>query len=290
MKKIAKYILFAGVLTFGFVSCNDEESVTPSEITNLTSETRAGEIVLRWNTPTDGTVDYVKVAYHDPRLGKDVIRLASVFADSVFIPETRARYPEYEFTVSTVSKTGNESPAQSIIQKSKPAAITVKEAQQEIKLTVEDLSTNAQEPSEGPIANLLDGDTGTFFHSTWSSASPDVHWIQVNLKKVLDEYYVIHYAPRKNGNQKPTEFDLMGSVDGENWSLIKKFTLEEDGLPQTSTDAYTSPVLPCTVPFSMIRFVMIKNNSKDKYITMSEFKFYEATKQVFDPEVDEVNE
>lgn len=34
------------------------------------------------------------------------------------------------------------------------------------------LFTNAQEPSEGPIANATDGDFGTFFHTAWSADRP----------------------------------------------------------------------------------------------------------------------
>jgi len=284
MKNITKYILFAGLLTLGMASCNNDDGITPSEITNLKSETRAGQIVLRWDKPTDGTVQYVKVVYTDPRLSKTVTRLASIYADSILIPDTRARYDEYQFTVFTVSSTGDESSKQTVSQKSEAALASIKESKEEIKLTVNDLSTNAQEPSEGPIANLLDGDTGTHFHSAWSITSPDQHWIQVNLNTTLDDHYVIYYAPRNNTGQKPLEFDLMGSTDGENWQLIKKFTKEEDNLPTTAKDAYESPALPCTFPFSMIRFVMIKNTSGDKYITMSEFKFYSASKSVFDPE------
>ena len=37
-----------------------------------------------------------------------------------------------------------------------------------LELTADMLGTNAQEPSEGAIANLLDGNTGTFFHTRWS--------------------------------------------------------------------------------------------------------------------------
>lgn len=287
MKKALKYILLACLLPVGFASCNDEDSIKPSEVTGLASETRAGEIVLRWNTPDDGSVAHIKVAYNDPRLDKDVVRLASVFADSIVIPDTRARYPEYEFTVQTVSATGDLSAAQTIKQKSEAAAVTTKTSIQEITLSADDLSTNAQEPSEGDISNLLDGDTGTFFHTAWSVSRPAPHWMQVNLKETLDDHYRFFYSPRNNGNNKPTDVDLMGSTDGENWTLIKNFTQEKDELPTTSTDVYTSEVLECPFPFSQIRFVVNKTNNNTVFWTMSEFKFYNVTVSVFNPETDE---
>ena len=52
----------------------------------------------------------------------------------------------------------------------------------EIELTTENLVTNANEPKEGKgILGLLDGDPGTFFHSLWSAATPQAHYLEVTL-------------------------------------------------------------------------------------------------------------
>lgn len=287
MKKIFNYILFAGLLAFVWMGCDDKDSITPAEITDVTSETRPGEIIIRWNTPKDASIEYIKVTYNDPRLKKDVTRLASIFADSIVIPDTRARYPEYEFKVQTVSPTGDLSVAQTVMQKSDPAPPITIDTRKIIELTEKDLETNAQESSEGPIKNLIDDDTSTFFHTAWSGTSPDVHWMGANLNKTLEGHYAFYYAPRNNSADKPIDFDLMGSMDGDNWELIKKFTQEEDNLPTTAKDAYTSPSLPCPFPFNRIRIVVNKTNSGKKFFTMSEFKFYDVEYSFFNPETDE---
>lgn len=287
MKKTINYICLIGLLAFFAASCSDKEKITPSEINNLTSESRPGEIILRWETPQDGTVERIQVNYYDPRLKKEVVRMASIYADSIVIPDTRARYPDYEFTVCTVSSTDDQSATKTIRQKSEPAKITTVQSLLEIKLTAADLSTNAQETSEGPIANLLDDNMDTFFHTTWNKPPPAPHWMAVNLNKTLESHYCFYYAPRKNNNNKPIDFDLLGSTDGKNWALLKNFTQEADGLPVTSTDTYTSPVLPCLFPFSHIRILVNATNNGTVFWTMSEFKFYEATLDVFNPETDE---
>ncbi len=289
MKKIFKCILFAGLFMLCLTGCEDEGSVTPSEITDLASATSPGAITLNWDTPRDGTIEYIRVTYYDPRLKKEVVRLASVFANRIEIPDTRARYPEYEFTVRTVSPTGDMSAPKKISQKSDPAEIITQVAKQEIMLSAADLSTNAQEPSEGPIANLLDNNKDTFFHTQWSGGGgpAPIHWMDVNLKRILDDHYSFYYAPRKNGANKPTDVDLLGSTDGENWELIKNFTQEDDGLPVTSTDDYTSEVLKCPFPFSRIRFSVNATNTGTKYWTMSIFKFYTVTVKEVNPETDE---
>ena len=51
----------------------------------------------------------------------------------------------------------------------------------EIALNASNFSTNAQEPSEGPIANICDGDRSSFWHSTWSSGVGDYHYLKITL-------------------------------------------------------------------------------------------------------------
>ena len=158
MKNTFKY--YAGMLLIGVtlanISCSsDEDGITPAEITNLTAESTSGRIVLRWDTPEDAGIRYIEVNYYDPLQKKDVMRTASIYADSIEIPDTRKKFGEYQFSVQTVSPTGDKSAVQTISKVSEPALPTFVSTQ--IALTAADLSTNAQEPTEGPIANLLDG-------------------------------------------------------------------------------------------------------------------------------------
>ncbi len=280
MKKYIFYILMPFLFAAVLMSCEKEEQITPSEITNLTSESTPGRIVLRWNTPENGNIEYIQVNYYDPLLKKDAMRTASIYADSIEIPDTRKKYGEYKFTVRTVSPSGHMSNAQEISRTSEAALATY--VSTPIALTAADLSTNAQEPSEGPIANLLDGNTATFFHTAWSVGIPGPHWMQVNLKQDITDSYRFYYAPRGNAANKPTDFDLMGSTDGTEWFLIKNFTEEADGLPVTATDPYNSPILEVERPFNQIRFVVNKTNRGSTFWTMSEFRFFSVT--VIDPE------
>ena len=282
MKNTFKY--YAGMLLIGVtlanISCSsDEDGITPAEITNLTAESTSGRIVLRWDTPEDAGIRYIEVNYYDPLQKKDVMRTASIYADSIEIPDTRKKFGEYQFSVQTVSPTGDKSAVQTISKVSEPALPTFVSTQ--IALTAADLSTNAQEPTEGPIANLLDGNTGTFFHTAWSVNIPAPHWMQVNLKEEITGSYKFYYAPRNNGNNKPTDFDLMGSTDGTNWFLIRNFTKDADGLPVTSAGTFTSEFM-MPQPFSQIRMVVNATNTSSIFWTMSEFKFYSVS--VTDPE------
>ena len=285
MKDIVKY--FAGLFLMGSVlltGCDDESGITPGEITDLTAESTPGRIVLRWNTPEEANIRYVEVKYYDPSLKKEVMRTASAYADSIEIPDTRAKYGEYHFTVQSVSATGDKSAVQDIVKVSEPADPTFGTSTQ-IVLTVDDLSTNAQEPTEGPIANLLDKKTETFFHTAYSVSIPGPHWLQVNLNQEITEGYRFEYAPR-NANNRPSDFDLMGSMDGSEWFLIKNFTKENDGIAGNGT--YSSKMFKVTKPFKQIRIVVNETNTRTVFWTMSIFKFYSVN--IADPEAPDMEE
>lgn len=290
MKKLFSLLLI-GLLAAGFTSCKDDDKqvITPSDITELRVDTqnKPGFMVLRWETPDDNTIRYIKISYHDPLIDKDVIRLASIYSDSVLIPDTRKKFGEYEFKVQTISESGDGGTVQAIKAISEPASIQVVFGEsKQIPLTADQLSTNAQEPSEGPLAGLVDGNTSTFFHSTWSGGTTSdggsKHWFQVDVKKQLT--YFKYESTARNGNNIPDDVDIMGSNDGENFELILNLTKAKNGMLM-STSPYTSPILgKSTNPYQYIRYVVNHTNTGSVYFSMSEFKIFEVEATVVDPE------
>ena len=55
-----------------------------------------------------------------------------------------------------------------------------------IELTAQNFSTNAQESSEGPIANICDGEIGTYFHSDWHGNVKENHYIEIAIPDGLE--------------------------------------------------------------------------------------------------------
>ena len=117
-------MLLVGVALVNISCSSDEDGITPAEITNLTAESTSGRIVLRWDTPEDASIRYIEVSYYDHLLKKDAVRTASIYADSIEIPDTRKKYGEYQFSVQTVSPTGDKSAVQTISKVSEPALPT----------------------------------------------------------------------------------------------------------------------------------------------------------------------
>lgn len=279
-----KYLVIfslASLLVFLGACMKEENEIVPSSLTNVRYQERPGAILVKWDLPADNSVWYVKVMYHDHLLDNDQVRLSS--CDSIIIPNTRKKFGEYKIIIKPYSSTHTEGEEEVIIARS--GAAPSSEVATMLQLAPEHLSTNAQEPSEGPVQNLLDNNWNTFFHTSWSVSVPGPHWLQVALPEELnDGFFRFYYAPRNNNNNKPVDFDLKGSVDGEEWFLIKKFTKEQDGLPTTRTEDYTSPNLPVSRKIKHLRIVVNKTNTGSVFFTMSEFKVYKI--KVIDPEAE----
>lgn len=142
----------------------------------------------------------------------------------------------------------------------------------EIPLREDMLSSNAQEPNEGPIGNLLDNNPGSFFHSAWSYSISDPHYFQVDLDEPINGC-LFWYQNRNNGNGKPTNVSIMVSADGENWTEMARIT---SGLPTGSGSTYESLYLESQEPFKHFRFVVNATNdgAAPTFFNMAEFKMY----------------
>ena len=86
-------------------------------------------------------------------------------------------------------------------------------------LTADMLSSNAIEPSEGSLANLLDGDIGTYFHSAWSVSIADKHYVQVKLPVSTKTFRFTYTNRSNNGNAALAWFNLYTGTNENNLQL-----------------------------------------------------------------------
>jgi len=149
--------------------------------------------------------------------------------------------------------------------------------------SADQLSTNAQETSEGPIANLIDGNTNTYFHSTWNAnnAIDANHNLQVSLPgNELTEILIKYYTRTQNNNNRPTTIEVYGgkTVEGTTtWGEAPFTTLTtNDGLGNVSGEVrFTADQV-----YDAFRFDVTATNSGAKcgdhvFFTYSEFNLYE---------------
>lgn len=143
-------------------------------------------------------------------------------------------------------------------------------------LTIGELYTNALEPSEGKLENILDGDINTFFHSAWSVAIAEKHYVQLNLKESLTALAFTYTNRSANGNAALNDFDVSISTDGVNFELVKNYTKDKDNLPMGGAGVFKSELLTFGKPVKHIRITCNASGTDDnKFFVWSEFGIYD---------------
>lgn len=125
------------------------------------------------------------------------------------------------------------------------------------------VTTNAQSSQEGPIANLVDGATDTFFHTDYSGADSSDgldHYINIALgSNNATDKFEFSYVTRHNAETNyPTAMIVYGSTDGTTYEQIKEITTD---MPTSQSATYNSDVIECTKKFTHLRFMVTANNS-----------------------------
>lgn len=105
-----------------------------------------------------------------------------------------------------------------------------------ISLTADMLSSNALEPSEGSLDNLLDGDVSTYFHSAWSVTVEEEHYVQVALNEPIRNFVFNYTTRNSNGKAAPAEFYVSISSDGNNFVELERFNCSKKRV----TDGWSS--------------------------------------------------
>lgn len=307
MKKINIIaLIFAPLL---LVACNTpngiekpEGSVDPGSIENVSIDTSTpGQMVIHWTAvePEGSELLYVKAEYYDPYKKKDVVRFGSTYADSLLIPKTFVAGGEYKFKLTPVSTTLNEGTPTSISAKSTPLPVIYTPVISEIDLTVDMLATNAQEPSEGPIANAVDRNNGTFFHSAWSMYVDGRHNFQINLNEVESRVRICIQARSSNHlGDIPLECLLFTSADGNTWTQsegIYYFPKPSSGTDKTYLTLYQGPdetvtykkedlILPEGTKH--IKFEVVRNHGGQAFFNFSEIYLEKVEYKVNDREAE----
>lgn len=290
MKRLLIYAACA-LFTIGAASCDEKFELledsgssagAPSPVQSISADSLPGQIVLHWEVPADSNYYLLKINYYDFLTEQEVYKVASVYEDSLLIDDTRAKFGDYQFTFQTfnaenVGGTPTTFAAQSGIA---PATQTITST--EIPLTADQLSTNNQEPSEGPIENLLDGDIYSFFHTRWSSPQiPMPQYIQIDLNEPIDDFQF--YFVNRAWSQVGAEIvEIQISNDGESWETVETISA---GLPSSGYADYTSEVFSPGKTFTHFRYNVLQTYGNRNYYNMAEFRLYDVTIDVYDPEL-----
>lgn len=265
-------------------------AVRPPDLPEVATAARAGAVVLRWKWPAElAKVSHAEVKWFDHARG-DTIRLAvTPPQDSVEVSDALARYGDYVFAISTVSVTGIAGAAKTARQKSDPA--TPRAVREHPVVIVGNLWTDSQETSEGPIGNLTDGDTRTYFHMSWTRPTPFPHYIVADLGAEMDSVR-FRYTTRDHSNlDHPREMDVLLSQEFDRSlskvgqaRVAKSLSVEADKLPQSAATSWTSPVIADGQKFRYLWLKIKSSVSGDNWVALSELSVSEVRYALYDPE------
>ena len=132
--------------------------------------------------------------------------------------------------------------------------------------------TNAQEDSEGPIADLVDGDPGTHFHTEYTNTATEAgyHYIEIDLGESNESTaFYFKYVTRDDANGGyPQSITVLGSNDKQNYTPV--YTVS-GGLPQSAGASYTSSSFETGEAYKYLRF---KVETPAVFWHMGEFELY----------------
>lgn len=292
--KAIKYIFSALVGMAALASC--DSNITDIEYQGyvgqpktidasaITSEALPGSIKLKWTVPADSSYSYMKVSYVNPANNEKVTQLVSIYTDSLVIDNTKKKYGDYTFTFQAFNDRNEAGAVTTVTAQSGAMPIIVSyEKGDKINVTADMLSTDNQEPSEGAIKNLVDGNYNTFFHTRWSSPQND-HPGDIKIHFNEPHEMIMFWCRNRNGSQEaPAFIDVQISNDGENWETIKQIL---SGFPTGSGAEYTSDGIDAGKKFTYLRLNVTKTASNRKYFNLAELAVYDAIKNVYDPEAE----
>lgn len=122
------------------------------------------------------------------------------------------------------------------------------------------LSTNAQEPNEGPIKNLLTSEN-TYFHSKWSAAVGAFHHLKVD----MGEGYSLKdftFTYKTSNGLFPYIIKVYGSNDtNDTGTLLYTFSKEDNtnALPDEASTSWTSSTISSDTRYRYIRFDVVES-------------------------------
>ncbi|WP_256976214.1 endo-alpha-N-acetylgalactosaminidase family protein [Streptomyces sp. CS113] len=121
---------------------------------------------------------------------------------------------------------------------------------------------------EGPVANVLDGDAGTIWHTDYTaSQAPYPHWVALELDGAAD-IDGFGYLGRQSGGQngRVAGYEVAVSQDGEKWTTVAEGTLKD--VPQTQRISFDR------VRASHVRFTALNALNGQPYAAAAEMRVY----------------
>jgi beta-galactosidase len=136
-----------------------------------------------------------------------------------------------------------------------------------ISVTSGQLTTDSQEPGEGEVANIIDGDVDTYWHTTWSLKEDDYpHWVSIRLP-ASTSIRKIRFLQRQNQvNGRVSRINIEAKIANE-WVVVREVTLR-------NTTDWIDVELQAPMVTTEVRIVAISEVGGHKWASLAEVEIY----------------
>ena len=138
---------------------------------------------------------------------------------------------------------------------------------EQIKLTPSQLTTDSEESGEGEVANAIDGDTDTYWHSAWSKNETDFpHWIdiRVSANESIRKFRFLQRQNQENG--RISRISIEAKLENE-WVVVREVTL------RNSTD-WIDVELGNPIVTREVRIKTLSEVGGNKWAALAELEIY----------------
>ena len=144
--------------------------------------------------------------------------------------------------------------------------------------SVSQLSSPYTEPSEGSLAEMIDGNTGSFWHSAWSQGDVEngLHYFQVEMLNQANIDVAFKVVRRQTDDNHITEWGIYGTNNANaskaNCTPLAFITTPYSGWGETRTSDIFS-----TGGYKYLRFYINNTTTGRGFGHLAEFQLYPAT-------------
>lgn len=271
-------------------ACQEDEGYVPVSLeqSTLSYKAGAGSVTLFWDIPAEADYKFIRCDYTTP-VG-DRMRTASIYSDSLLVDNLLHAYGVIDFHLTTVSEDGTDGSTVTIQAQADAAEKTVSViGSTQLTLSADGLWTDNQESTEGPLANLVDGDESTYFHMSWSNPTAFPHYIVVDLGKEVSGISFTYVCRDHTNCNNPQEMEVYGSstFDGvtfDETAFDAALLASLSDLPAEQGASYTSAQYTANEPFRYLWLKVLSEVNGYEYVALAELTVNELELETNDPE------
>ncbi len=138
---------------------------------------------------------------------------------------------------------------------------------EKIPVSPTQVSTDSEEPGEGEIANIVDNNVDTYWHTTWSQREDDYpHWVAITFPK-NESIRKFRFLQRQNQENGRVSRIVIETKDGSNWVSVKEITLR-------NTTDWINVQLEKPISTNALRLVAKSEVGGHKWASLAEIEFF----------------